>query len=122
MPDFDPEAAAPVRRPDMDPRSGPPTRETASTDTSPPAADRPVARGSDADGSETADQPADARPAGERVGARAPEPAEVRARQPAGEHVLPDITTDERDIGWGDLPEPSDDDRYLRDVPPPHES
>jgi hypothetical protein len=34
--------------------------------------------------------------------------------------VLPDITTDERDLGWGELPESSDDDRYLREVPPHH--
>jgi hypothetical protein len=36
--------------------------------------------------------------------------------------VLPDVTTDERDLGWGELPEPSDDDRYLREVPPHHGS
>lgn len=34
--------------------------------------------------------------------------------------VLPDVTSDERDVGWGDLPEPGDDDRYLREVPPHH--
>jgi hypothetical protein len=36
--------------------------------------------------------------------------------------VLPDVTTDERDLGWGELPEPGDDDRYLREVPPHHGS
>lgn len=36
--------------------------------------------------------------------------------------VLPDVTTDECDIGWGEVPEPSDDDRYLREVPPHHGS
>ncbi len=34
--------------------------------------------------------------------------------------VLPDVTTDERDVGWGERPEPDDDDRYLREVPPHH--
>ena len=34
--------------------------------------------------------------------------------------LLPDTTADERDIGWGELPEESDDDRYLREFPPHH--
>jgi len=34
--------------------------------------------------------------------------------------VLPDTTSDERDVGWGDLPEPDDDERLLREVPPHH--
>lgn len=36
--------------------------------------------------------------------------------------VLPDTTRDESDIGWGDAPEPDDDERLLRDVPPHHGS
>jgi len=34
--------------------------------------------------------------------------------------VLPDTTSDERDVGWGDPPEPDDDERLLREVPPHH--
>ena len=39
------------------------------------------------------------------------------------EPVLPDVTSDERDLGWGDRPDehdPDDLDRFLRDVPPHH--
>jgi hypothetical protein len=62
-----------------------------------------------------------AAPDAERTAAppsRAPSP-----KPPAADpSVLPDVTTDERDLGWGELPEPSDDDRYLREVPPHHGS
>ena len=65
------------------------------------------------------DQP---RPAGD-----APRPAPaptVRRRSPVrrstAEPVLPDTTRDERDVGWGDTPEPDDDERLLREVPPHH--
>jgi hypothetical protein len=34
--------------------------------------------------------------------------------------VLPDVTDDERDVGWGDVPEPDGDERLLREVPPHH--
>jgi hypothetical protein len=38
--------------------------------------------------------------------------------------VLPDVTGDEQDVGWGDEPrsssDPDDLDRFLRDVPPHH--
>lgn len=34
--------------------------------------------------------------------------------------LLPDVTTDERDVGWGDPYESDDDERFLRDVPPHH--
>ncbi|HEX5493787.1 MAG TPA: hypothetical protein VFX70_04335 [Mycobacteriales bacterium] len=35
--------------------------------------------------------------------------------------VLPDVSTDETDVGWGDLPDGSgDDERILREVPPHH--
>lgn len=36
--------------------------------------------------------------------------------------TLPDITSDEQDVGWGDRPEPDDDERLLREVPPHHGS
>lgn len=38
------------------------------------------------------------------------------------DRVLPNVSTDETDIGWGDLPdEPGgDDERILREVPPHH--
>ena len=41
-------------------------------------------------------------------------------RPSTAEPVLPDTTRDERDVGWGDAPEPDDDDRLLREVPPHH--
>jgi hypothetical protein len=41
-------------------------------------------------------------------------------RRPSGEPLLPDITADERDLGWGDRPDPEDDERLLREVPPHH--
>ena len=34
--------------------------------------------------------------------------------------LLPDVTADERDIGWGDPVEQDDDEHYLREVPPHH--
>lgn len=44
------------------------------------------------------------------------------ARPDAGEPVLPDTTRDERDVGWGEVPERDDDERLLREVPPHHSS
>jgi len=38
--------------------------------------------------------------------------------RPEDEPVLPDVTTDKRDTGWGD--EPADDDQRLLDDRPPH--
>jgi hypothetical protein len=101
MPGFDPEATAPVPRPAVRHHLDRPTQAASSTDTSaasshaPRPAEKPVG------------DPADPPPAG------SPGPAAERP-------VLPDITTDERDIGWGELPETGDDDRYLREVPPHH--
>lgn len=46
--------------------------------------------------------------------------APVRRR--IAEPVLPDTTRDEGDLGWGDLPDPDDDERLLREVPPHHGS
>ena len=34
--------------------------------------------------------------------------------------LLPEITVDERDVGWGEAPEQDGDERYLREVPPHH--
>jgi hypothetical protein len=116
MPGPDPEAGAPARGPGMDTHRPPPTHGAALLDTggegSPSAAGEPAAAGATSEG---ATQPAAADPAH-------PPPAGPAARRSPGERVLPDITTDERDIGWGDPPEPSDDDRYLREVPPHHGS
>jgi len=36
--------------------------------------------------------------------------------------VLPTVTDDERDVGWGETPEPDDDERLRREVPPHHGS
>jgi hypothetical protein len=38
----------------------------------------------------------------------------------AGPPVLPDLTTDEQDVGWGAAPwrDADDDERYLRERPP----
>jgi hypothetical protein len=43
-------------------------------------------------------------------------------RRTSSDRVLPDITSDERDVGWGEVPEPDDDEHLLRDVPPHHGS
>lgn len=51
--------------------------------------------------------------------ANSPAPA---AGSSGDEPVLPDVTSDERDVGWGDPYEPDDDERFLRDVPPHHGS
>jgi len=108
MPGFDPESTAPVSRTSADQRSDRSVRNDPSAP-SPPAAE-PVA-----------DDPAGATPDAARTAAprsRAPTPEPPASDPP----VLPDVTTDERDLGWGELPEPSDDDRYLREVPPHHGS
>jgi hypothetical protein len=44
----------------------------------------------------------------------------VARRPPSTGPVLPTVTEDERDVGWGDTPEPDDDERLLREVPPHH--
>jgi hypothetical protein len=35
--------------------------------------------------------------------------------------VLPDVSQDELDVGWGDAPSERDDDWYRRERPPHHE-
>lgn len=42
-------------------------------------------------------------------------------RQVDREPVLPDVTRDERDVGWGDEPTERDDEWYRRERPPHHE-
>jgi hypothetical protein len=44
-------------------------------------------------------------------------------RRPDDEPILPDVTRDEREVGWGDDPESGrrDDDWYRREKPPHHE-
>lgn len=37
------------------------------------------------------------------------------------EPVLPEISRDERDVGWGDEPGERDDEWYRRERPPHHE-
>ena len=53
-----------------------------------------------------------------------PGPVRVRRAAPVRRRtdgsVLPDITSDERDVGWGELPDRDDDERLLREVPPHH--
>ncbi len=47
--------------------------------------------------------------------------ASVPRSTPAVTHdrpLLPDRTTDETDVGWGDRPDPDDRDRLLQDRPP----
>ena len=65
------------------------------------------------------------RPA-DRDGHRAePAPAarpRIARRPPSTGPVLPTVTGDEQDVGWGDAPEPDDDERLLREVPPHHGS
>jgi hypothetical protein len=46
-------------------------------------------------------------------------PTAAQRHQP--EEVLPNTTTDEGDIGWGDAPPEYSDDWYLTERPPHHE-
>jgi len=44
-----------------------------------------------------------------------------RAQRPADDQpVLPDRTSDERDVGWGDEPAERDDEWFRRERPPHH--
>jgi hypothetical protein len=52
---------------------------------------------------------------------REPRPQPPRRREPEDEPVLPDVTRDERDVGWGDEPGRRDDEWYRRERPPHHE-
>jgi hypothetical protein len=44
-----------------------------------------------------------------------------RVARPSDEPVLPDVSRDETDVGWGDEPARRDDDWYRRERPPHHE-
>jgi hypothetical protein len=46
------------------------------------------------------------------------QPASADARDPDDSPVLPLQSQDETDAGWGEQPEPDDDDRLRRDRPP----
>jgi hypothetical protein len=52
---------------------------------------------------------------------REPRPQPPHRPEPEDEPVLPDVTRDERDVGWGDEPSRRDDDWYRRERPPHHE-
>jgi hypothetical protein len=61
----------------------------------------------------------------ERVPADAPDrshPSDDRPARTDEPPVLPDVTSDEQDVGWGDPYDRDDDERFLRDVPPHHGS
>ncbi|MDT4912181.1 MAG: hypothetical protein QOC66_1309 [Pseudonocardiales bacterium] len=47
-----------------------------------------------------------------------PEPKERTAER--DEPVLPDVSSDELDVGWGDEPAERDDEWYRRERPPHH--
>jgi hypothetical protein len=46
----------------------------------------------------------------------------IAHRPPSTGPVLPTVTDDERDVGWGEAHEPDDDERLRREVPPHHGS
>jgi len=46
----------------------------------------------------------------------------IARRPPSTGPVLPTVTDDERDVGWGEAPEGDDDERLRREVPPHHGS
>jgi hypothetical protein len=67
--------------------------------------------------------PAPSRPA-DRDGAdpTPPNRPRIARRPPNTAPVLPTVTDDERDVGWNEAPEPDDDERLRREVPPHHGS
>jgi hypothetical protein len=50
-----------------------------------------------------------------------PEATMPRGPDEPDDPVLPDVTRDEQDIGWGDEPGGRDDEWYRRERPPHHE-
>jgi hypothetical protein len=67
--------------------------------------------------------PASPRPPDRDGAERTPANRPRVARRPASTGpVLPTVTDDERDVGWGESPEPDDDDRLRHEVPPHHGS
>jgi hypothetical protein len=75
----------------------------------------PDAPASDAPAPERPDQTAADPPAAGQPAAPARPAAPVDAA-----HLLPDVSRDETDEGWGERPDRSDDDRFLDEVPPHH--
>lgn len=75
--------------------------------------DEPARRAGGLAGDRQPVQPADGR-AGDR------RPVEPTGAGADDRPLLPDVTTDERDVGWGDPFEQDDDEHYLREVPPHH--
>lgn len=53
-----------------------------------------------------------------RPAARQPEEQPAAPRPRAAEPVLPSRAAEDTDAAWGELPEGTDDARYLRDKPP----
>jgi hypothetical protein len=51
-----------------------------------------------------------------------PNRPQIARRPPDTGPVLPTVTDDERDVGWSEAPEPDDDERLRREVPPHHGS
>jgi hypothetical protein len=75
------------------------------------------------DGDVVAGSEPDARQTSHTSGGSTPTKRSRIARRRTGDApLLPDVTDDERDVGWGDEPEPDDDERLLREVPPHHGS
>jgi hypothetical protein len=68
------------------------------------------------------DTPASRRPDRDAAGSTPANRPRIARRPPSTGPVLPTVTDDERDIGWGEAPEPDDDERLLREVPPHHGS
>jgi hypothetical protein len=66
--------------------------------------------------------PSPSRPADRDAEERPAHRPRIARRPPSTGPVLPTVTDDERDIGWGEAPEPEDDERLRREVPPHHGS
>lgn len=52
---------------------------------------------------------------------RRPDPEDAPRRRDDDGPVLPTVTRDEQDVGWGDEPSKRDADWYERERPPHHE-
>jgi len=52
--------------------------------------------------------------------ARSPAQPPAKGAEPAEDPVLPQVSRDELDVGWGDEPGERDDDWYRRERPPHH--
>jgi signal peptidase II len=63
-------------------------------------------------------QPASVQPASMLAGVNPANPPDPPAPDRAEEPVVPTQSREDTDAGWGEVPEPSDDDRFYRDRPP----